>query len=199
MTGTVFHLVRHGSHDLLGKVLVGRGPVSLNAAGQAQAEAVAAMLETAGLAAVFSSPRERAVQTAGPIATRAGLEVTIDPDLDELDLGEWTGARFGSLHDDPRWRAFNLFRGGTPVPGGEDMLAVQARAVTSVLRLRAAYPGNALAVVSHADVIKAVLAHFLGMPLDLMRRLDIAPASRSVVTVYQEDAVVQAVNLPPGQ
>jgi len=198
VSGTVFHLVRHASHDLLGKVLVGRGPVSLSATGLAEAETVAAALAKAGLAAVVSSPRERALQTAGPIAARSGLEVIADPSLDELDLGEWTGARFGSLHDDPRWRAFNLFRGSTPVPGGEDMLAVQARAVALLLRLRAAHPGGAVAVVSHADVIKAVLVHFLGMPLDLMRRLEVAPASRSVVTLYPEDAIVQAVNLPPG-
>ena len=197
MSGTVFHLVRHGSHDLLGKVLVGRGPVSLSAAGQAEAEAVAAVLVEAGLAAVVSSPRERALQTAAPIAARAGLTVAVDPGLDELDLGEWTGAQFGSLHDDPRWRAFNVFRGSTRVPGGEDMLAVQARAVASLLRLRAAHPGEAVAVVSHSDVIKAVLAHFLGMPLDLMRRIEVAPASRSVVALYQEDAVVETVNLPP--
>lgn len=197
MNGTVFHLVRHGAHDLLGKVLVGRGPVSLSAAGRAEAEAVAGALAGAGLAMVVSSPRERALQTAAPIAARAGLEVAVDPAVDELDLGEWTGAELGPLHNDPRWRAFNVFRASTPVPGGEDMLAVQARAVASVLRLRAAHPGGVVAVVSHADVIKAVLAHFLGMPLDLMRRLEVAPASRSVVAVYQDDAVVEAVNLPP--
>lgn len=198
MSGTVFHLVRHGSHDLLGKVLVGRGPVSLSATGQAEAEAVAAVLSNAGLTAVVSSPRERAAQTAASIAARAGLEVTVDPGLDELDLGEWTGAQFGSLHDDARWRAFNLFRGSTSAPGGEAMLAVQARAVASLLRLRATHPGAAVAVVSHADVIKAMLAHYLGMPLDLMRRLNVAPGSRSMVMLDQEDAIVQAVNLPPG-
>lgn len=197
MSATTFHLVRHASHDLLGKVLVGRGPVSLNAAGQAEAEAVAAALADAALGAVVSSPQERSLQTAGPIAARAGLEVQQDPGLDELDLGAWTGARFGSLHGDARWRAFNVFRGSAPVPGGEDMLAVQARAVACLLRLQAAFPDRAVAVVSHADVIKAVLVHFLGMPLDLMRRIEVAPASRSVVTLYQEDAVVKAVNLPP--
>ena len=199
MSGTVFHLVRHASHDLLGKVLVGRGPVSLSEAGRAEAQAVAAVLAVAGLAAVVSSPQERALQTAGPIAAGAGLEVAVDAGLAELDLGEWTGARFGTLHDDPRWRAFNVFRGSAPVPGGESMLAVQARAVASLLRLNDAHPGGAVAVVSHADVIKAVLVHFLGMPLDLMRRFDVAPGSRSVVALYQEDAVVQAVNLPPGR
>lgn len=197
MTATVFHLVRHGSHDLLGRVLVGRGKVSLSATGQAEAEAVAATLAGLGVAAVVCSPQDRARETAAPIAARCGLAVEVDSGLDELDLGEWTGARFGTLHGDARWRAFNTFRGSAPVPGGESMLAVQARAVETVLRLRAAYPDGAVALVSHADVIKALLVHFLAMPLDLMRRIEIAPASRSVLTLYAEDAVVQAVNLPP--
>ena len=125
------------------------------------------------------------------------MALEIDHGLDELDLGAWTGARFGTLHGDPRFRAFNVFRGSAPVPEGESMLAVQARAVGTVLRLRQAHPDATLALVSHADVIKAILVHFLAMPLDLMRRIELVPASRSVLTLYDEDAVVQAVNLPP--
>jgi broad specificity phosphatase PhoE len=199
VSATTFHLVRHASHDLLGRALVGRGPVSLSPAGREEAAAIAATLGGLGLAAVACSPRERALETARPLAARAGLEVTVEPGLDELDLGAWTGARFGTLDDDPRWRAFNVFRGTAPVPDGESMLAVQARAVACVLRLRAAYPDASVALVSHADVIKAVLVHFLGMTLDLMRRIELAPGSRSVLTLYDEDAVVQAINLPPGQ
>jgi probable phosphoglycerate mutase len=196
VTATIFHLIRHGSHDLLGKVLVGRGPVSLSDAGRSEAEAVAAALGSQRLAAVLSSPRERALQTAAPIAARAGLEVQVEHGLDELDLGDWTGARFGTLHGDPRWRAFNSFRGSTQIPGGENILAVQARAVGAMLRLREQYPDAAVALVSHGDVIKAALVHFLAMPLDLMRRIEISPASRSVVELHDEAVTVQAVNLP---
>ena len=92
MSATTFHLVRHASHDLLGRVLVGRGPVSLSAAGLREAEAVAAELAQAGLDAVASSPRERALRTAEPIASRCGLSVEVEAGLDELDLGSWTGA-----------------------------------------------------------------------------------------------------------
>lgn len=163
-----------------------------------EAEAVAATLAGAGLAAVVSSPLVRALQTAAPIAGQSGLPVEVDPGLDELDLGAWTGAPFGTLDDDLRWRAFNVFRGSAPVPDGESMLAVQARAVASLLRLRAVHPNAAVALVSHADVIKAVLVHFLAMPLDLMRRIEVGPGSRSVLVLCDEDAVVQAINLPPG-
>lgn len=196
MSTTTFHLVRHASHELLGRVLVGRGPVLLSAAGRAEAAAVAAALADARLAAVVSSPQERALRTAMPIAARAGVDVTVDPGLAELDMGDWTGLRFETLAADPRWRAFNAFRGGTPIPGGETMATVQARAVGCVLNLRAAFPDTALALVSHGDVIKAVLAHFLGVPLDQLRRIELAPASRSVVVLYEDDAVVQAMNLP---
>jgi len=192
--GTVFHLVRHASHDLVGRVLVGRGPVALSEAGQREAGMVSRMLAGAGLAGVVTSPQPRAQQTAAVIAARTGVAVTVDPGLDELDFGAWTGAAFDALQDDPCWRAFNTFRGGTPIPGGETMLAVQARAVGTVLRLRDAHPDTALALVSHADVLKAVLAHFLGMPLDLIGRIELAPASRSLLTVFETDAVVQGVN-----
>jgi probable phosphoglycerate mutase len=150
------------------------------------------------LAAVLSSPQERAWKTAAAIAARAELTVTAEPGLDELDFGAWTGMSFDSLAGDPRWRAFNTFRSAAPIPGGETMLAVQARAVAAVLRLRAAWPDAALALVSHADVLKAILAHFLGMPLELMRRIELAPASRSELVVYEENALVRAVNLAAG-
>ncbi|MBV9734531.1 MAG: histidine phosphatase family protein, partial [Acidisphaera sp.] len=114
----------------------------------------------------------------------------------EVDFGDWTGDRFEALHARPEWRAFNRFRSTAPIPGGETMLAAQARAVGAVLRLRAAHPDAELAVVSHADVIKAVLAHFLAAPLDLFSRIEIAPASRSVVVLYDETAAIAGVNLP---
>jgi probable phosphoglycerate mutase len=213
MTATLFHLVRHASHDRGDHVLVGRGPAALSAEGRREAEAVAAVLAAGAagpsgmggtasasplLAAVFSSPQERAQQTAVAIAARAGLTVVAEPGLDELDFGAWTGMPFDALAGDPRWRAFNTFRSAAPIPEGETMLAVQARAVAAVLRLRAAWPDAALALVSHADVLKAILAHFLGMPLELMRRIELAPGSRSELVVYEEDAVVRGMNLPAG-
>jgi broad specificity phosphatase PhoE len=211
MSATLFHLVRHASHDRGSEVLVGRGPAALSAQGEREAAALAGSggfaAGTEGglggpaaprLAAVVSSPRERARRTAEAIAARARLAVTEEPGLDELDFGAWTGMSFAALREDPRWQAFNTFRSAAPIPGGETMLAVQARAVTVVLRLRAAWPDAALVLVSHADVLKAVLAHFLAVPLELMRRIELAPASRSELVVWEQDAVVRGVNLPAG-
>jgi len=196
---TVFHLVRHATYGLIGHVLAGRTPGHrLNPAGQAQAAALAASLAALPIAAIVSSPLERTRETAEAIAAPHGLPVQIEPDLIEIDFGEWTGSAFPALHALPEWRAFNSFRSSTPIPGGETMLAAQSRAVAAILRQRAAHPGSELVVVSHGDVVKAILAHFLGMPLDLFRRLDIAPGSRSVLALHDEDAQVRAVNLPSG-
>jgi broad specificity phosphatase PhoE len=190
------HLVRHASHDLLGRVLVGRGPVEINAAGTNETASVCRALASSVLAAVISSPQQRAVQMADAIAIASGLTPIFDPGLDEMDMGEWTGVSFGDLQCDPRWQAFNRFRSSAPIPGGETMLAVQARAVAAVIRLRRQYPDASVALVSHSDVLKSILMHFLGMPLDLIHRLDLAPASRSIVELYDQGAVVRAINLP---
>ena len=190
------HLVRHASHDLLGRVLVGRGPVSINATGINETAAVCRSLAGSNLVAVISSPQQRAMQLASSIAHIAGLAPTIDPGLDEMDMGEWTGASFDDLHNDPRWQAFNNFRSAAPIPGGETMLAVQARAVGVLIRLQLEYSNASVALVSHSDVLKSILMHLLGMPLDLIHRFDLAPASRSIVELYDRGAVIRAINLP---
>ena len=195
---TTVHLIRHASYDLLGRVLAGRSPGHfLNARGRPEAAALAASLAQLPLAAVVSSPLERTRETAAPIAERLGLSVAIDDDLSEIDYGDWTGSPIAELHASPAWRRFNSFRGTAEIPGGETMLAAQARALRAVLRLRAAWPEHQIAVVSHGDIVKAVLAHFLAMPLELMRRMEISPASRSVLALHDADACVLGVNLPP--
>jgi broad specificity phosphatase PhoE len=195
---TTFHLVRHASYDQLGRVLAGRTPGhSLNRTGQAEAEALAEALAERPIAAVFSSPLERARETAHPVAARHSLRLAIDPALDEIDFGEWAGLTLDELHAYPAWRRFNAFRSTTPIPGGETMLAVQARALAALIRMRSSYPEGEVVAVSHGDVIKAILAHFLALPLDLIGRIEVAPASRSVVVLSDRDARILAINLPP--
>ncbi len=195
---TTFHLIRHGDYSLLGRVLAGRtSGYSLSEAGLAQAHSVAEALAFLPILAVVSSPLERTRETAEPIAEALGLPVTIDEDVIEIDFGEWTGRTFESLRTWPGWPNFTRFRSTAQVPGGESMLAVQARSVAAIVRLRETYPEGEVVIVSHGDVIKSILAHFLTIPLDMFRRFDIGPASRSVVTVTDEDARVLTVNLPP--
>ena len=191
---TVFHLVRHGDYPLLNRVLAGRLPGhSLSDAGRAQAQSVARALAGEGVEAVVSSPLERALETAEPIAASLGLPITTDTDLNEIDFGAWTGMEFAALHADSEWQAWNRVRSCALVPGGETMLAAQARAMAALSR----HGGRrAVAMVSHADVIKAILAHALGAPIDLFGRIEIAPGSRSIVALDDDGPRVQGVNLP---
>ncbi len=196
---TTFHLVRHASYGALGQVLAGRAEGwALDEAGLDEAERLARGLAGRRLDAVVSSPIERARQTAAPVARACGLEVAIESGMAEIDFGEWTGRAFVELHADPLWRAWNMHRGVSPIPGGETMALAQARALAALTALRDRWPDGELVVVSHADVIKGVLASLLGSPLDLMHRMAIDPASRSVVRLFREEAQVLAINLPPG-
>jgi len=188
-------LIRHAAHDLLGRTLLGRAAgVRLSAAGTRDAADVAERLADSGLRAIYSSPRERARDTATPLAERLRLEVQIAPELDEIDFGEWTDRPFDELDGLERWRRFNEFRSCTRSPNGESMIEVQARFLRLAERLAAIHDGELVALVSHGDVIRAALAHYLGIHLDLFRRLQISPASLSVVRVGSYGPEVLMVN-----
>jgi probable phosphoglycerate mutase len=195
VTGTTFLLVRHAAHDALGKTLTGRAPgIALSAKGQAQSEALAERLAPVPVAAIYSSPLERAYQTAEPLARRLGLEVKISPQVGEMEFGEWSGLSFEELAPDPRWNNFNLYRSGTPPPGGELMAEVQCRMVRELDRLRHFHPDEAVVMVSHGDVIRAALAYYLGVPLDLFQRIEISPASMSIVRLFEHGPQVLRMN-----
>ncbi len=189
------YLIRHATNPLVGKTIPGWMPgVHLNAAGRAEAERLAGSLRGQGIARVFSSPLERALETAEPVAKMAGVSVEIRERLGEMRPGEFTGRTLADLDQDPRWRKFNEFRGMTRAPGGELMLETQARMVAELLCLREQYPNESVAAISHADPIRAALAYFLGMPLDLYYRLEISPASASVLKLEEWGPQVLAVN-----
>jgi broad specificity phosphatase PhoE len=192
---TTFLLVRHAATDAVGRVLSGRAPgVALNGAGRAQAAALAERLAGSGATAVYTSPLERARETADAVAARLAVPARPLDALTEIDFGEWTGRAWDALAGAERWTHFNSFRAGTSPPGGELALHAQARAVGALLELRDAHAAETVVVVSHADVLKAVLGHFLGIPIDLQRRLVLAPASVSALRVEPWDASVEFVN-----
>lgn len=196
---TTIHLIRHASYDAIGRVLAGRSEGwPINAAGRAEADQVAGRLAGAKLRTVVASTIERAHQTAAPIAAAHGIAVAVHPGLDEIDFGTWTGVPFDELHADPRWQIWNRHRGLAPIPGGETMVAVLARALAVLGDLRLAWPDGNAALVSHADVIRALLGYLLGSPLDFFHRLTIDPASRSEIRLWDDGVQVVSVNLPPG-
>lgn len=196
---TTFILIRHGMTDAVGHTIAGRTPgVNLNAAGVAQAERLAAHLAAMPITHIYSSPLERARQTAEPLARATNCEVRISEPFNELDFGAWTNRALAELDPLPEWKAFNARRSTAVPPGGELMLEVQARTVAELERLRALHEDRCVAVVSHADVIRALLAHLLGAPLDLLLRLHLDPATFSVVEAYDEgDYAVRCINCQP--
>jgi probable phosphomutase (TIGR03848 family) len=181
---TTFALIRHASNGLVGHTIVGRMPgVPLSSSGRDEAEALARQLEGSPIQALYSSPLERARATAEHIADGLCLEVQIADELNEIDYGQWTNRTLADLRDIPEWRRFNLFRSGSPIPDGESMIEVQDRMLRLIARLCTAHPEQMVALVSHGDVIKATLAYYLGVPLDLFQRIEISPASLSMVRV----------------
>lgn len=192
-------LIRHGSTDPLGRVLYGRTPgVHLNSEGRRQAEAVARMLKQRyTLREVVSSPLERTCETAQYIADAQGLDLTTEEDLNEIDFGSWMGMSFEELGDREDWRRYNASRSTTSPPGGESMMQVQARAWRGLANIMCRYqPGEdvSIAVVSHGDVVRGLLLLMLGMAIDHIHRLEIAPGSVSEVLVGAGEPRVVHVN-----
>jgi probable phosphoglycerate mutase len=175
-------LVRHALCDHVGRVIAGRTPgIHLNETGRAQAGELSRGLASLPIEAVYSGPLERAQETAEPIAQALGLPVSLASGLDELDFGTWTGQSIEELDRQPLWRAFNTFRSSTRIPGGELAGEVVARALDEAARFEREHPGAVVVAVSHGDVIRSLVAHYAGMPIDLLLRLEISPASVSAV------------------
>jgi probable phosphoglycerate mutase len=192
---SVFLLIRHANNPSIGKFVPGRNAgVHLNEEGKAQAEALAERLERVSIDAIYSSPLERTVETALPLSRRLGLEIHASEKLAEIDIGDWSGMEFKQLTNDPLWRQYNAFRTGTRPPNGELMVEVQQRMVSEVERLRKEYPGGILAVFSHADPIKTVLAHYAGIPLDFFLRLEISLTSVSAVSINDHGPKILCMN-----
>ena len=186
-------LVRHASHGDVGEVLTGHLPGrDLTPEGRAQAELLAGRLASVRVGRVLSSPRARAQQTAAAIATLQGMSVETEAALDEIDFGDWAGQRFVTLDADPAWRAWNATRGLAATPAGDTMLAVQHRTRTLLRGLAAA--GGRIVLVSHADVIRAIVADHLGMTIDNWARLEISPASVTTLAIGTASATLLGLN-----
>ncbi|MGV3757967.1 MAG: MSMEG_4193 family putative phosphomutase [Actinomycetota bacterium] len=197
---TLVLLVRHGQTPTTGKVLPGRATgLHLADAGRAQAEAVAeriAALQTdeRKVATVYASPLERTRETAAPIATALGLRVRTAKGLLEADFGDWTGQELKRLSKLPEWRTVQRNPSGFRFPGGESFTEMQVRICSELDRLRREHEGGVVVAVSHADPIKAAVAHALGTHLDLFQRIVVSPCSVSAILYTVEGPVVLAVN-----
>lgn len=179
---TLVLLIRHGQTPTTGQILPGRTPgLHLAERGHTQANEVAQRLEGLEIAALYSSPMERAQETAAPTAALLGLEVGSEEGLIECDFGEWTGRRLSELNKLPEWKEVQHSPSTFRFPGGESFVEMQDRIVAAVSSLAEKHPGEVIAAFSHADTIKAAVAHFVGTPLDSFQKIHIDTAAISVV------------------
>lgn len=199
-SSTLILLVRHGQTPTTGKILPGRAAgLHLAEAGVSQAHRVAERIaELHSVDAIYASPLERARETAAPIGKALKQRVKIEKGLLECDFGDWTGAELGKLMKKPEWstvqRAPSTFR----FPSGESFTEMQTRMVTALDKIRAAHPGGTVVCVSHADPIKAAVAHAMGTHLDLFQRIVIGTCSVSAIAYSGHGPIVLTVNSTGG-
>lgn len=197
---TLVLLVRHGTTPTTGKVLPGRARgLRLADSGKKQAERAAVRIAELGkIAALYSSPLERARETAAPISRALRAPVRIDRGLLECDFGAWTGQSLRRLMKKPEWttvqRSPSVFR----FPDGESFVEMQTRMVGALDVIRRRHPGQTVVCVSHADPIKAVVAHAMGTPLDLFQRIVISTCSVSAILYTDTAPIVLTVNSTGG-
>lgn len=190
-SATTFLLIRHAAHSRVYDTLCGRMPgVTLSEEGRRQAAMLGVRVRAEDVAAVHSSPVQRAMETAQAF----GLPVTVDPAFEEFDFGAWVGRRFDTMTEDPEWQAWNARRASSRPPGGETMAEVRARATAGLHRLHDTHNGGTVAVVSHGDVVKSVLLGVLGVSDDAHDRIEVAPASVSRLVVWDGGARVIGIN-----
>lgn len=199
-SGTRVILVRHGQTPTTGKTLPGRAAgLHLSDVGRSQADSVAERIRgIQGIKAIYASPLERTRETAAPIARALGLRTAIDRGLIECDFGDWTGAELAKLAKLPEWstvqKAPSVFR----FPSGESFIEMQTRMVSAIEKLCRQHPGETIVCVSHADPIKAAVAHALGTHIDLFQRIVISTCSATVVHYTSHGPIVLAVNSTGG-
>ena len=199
-TATLVLLVRHGQTPTTGKLLPGRAPgLHLADSGAKQAQGAADRIAAlAKVDAIYSSPLERARETAAPIAAVRRVKVQIDKGLLECDFGEWTGAELKRLMKLPEWNTVQRAPSTFTFPGGESFTSMQARIVSAIDRLRAKHPGGTIVCVSHADPIKAAVAHAMGTHIDLFQRIVISTCSITAIAYGMGAPVVLTVNSTGG-
>jgi probable phosphomutase (TIGR03848 family) len=198
---TLVYLIRHAQNEyIVEKKLPGWLPgIHLNDSGVAQANAVANALAKIRIAAVYSSPLERAIETAEPIADVKGLDVIPRPGLGEVRCGRWQGKSLKTLRRYKLWKIIQHTPSLAKFPEGESFTEAQSRIVAEIesLRMKHSKPKETIICVSHSDTIKLAIAHYLGLPLDMFQRLTIEPASISILSVGKSYIRLVRLNATP--
>ncbi len=193
-------LIRHGENDYTktGRLAGCLPEVHLNEHGQKQAVELAEALQNAPIKAIYTSPLERARETAAPLAEKLGLAPQIRAGLIEVNIGEWVGAELKSLMKQPVWKIVQHSPSRFRFPGGESFAECQGRLVSEIEAIaREHKPEEVIAVVSHSDPIKLALAYYLGMPLDYFQRLGCETASVNMLMLSETGAMLLKLNQKP--
>jgi len=193
-------LIRHGENEYVktGR-MAGRLPdVHLNERGQQQARELAEALAQAPIKALYSSPMERAMETATPLAEKLGLPIIIRPGLLETNIGDWAGMELKAARKLPEWKTVQSAPSRFRFPGGESFVEIQARLVNEIETIAKAHQNDELvACVSHADPIKLIVAYYMGMPLDHFQRLACDTASVTMLMLGGNGAALLKLNQRP--
>jgi probable phosphoglycerate mutase len=190
---TTFLLIRHGECDTGGKISGHTRGFHLTQNGKDQADAMAQRLKDIQISALYSSPIERAIETACYIERQKNIVMEIREELIEVNFGDWTGIKMASLSDNTYWNNFNIFKGAFRIPEGEMVEEIASRMCRFIEEVRRKVSGN-IAIVSHGDPIKTVIAQYTGIPLDYIIRFDILPASISVLQIDDYGACLNCLN-----
>ena len=193
---TTVLFIRHGENEWTkSHKLAGRTPgVHLNDQGKKQAKALGKRLANTALDAIYASPLERTMETAQAIARHQPVEVQSRAGLLEVDYGKWTGKEISKLSKKKSWPIIQHYPSGASFPGGETMYEMQTRFVKEVTALVAQHPGETIAIVGHADLIKSAVAHYLGVHFDLFQRIVISTASLTTVWFTRMGPRVVSIN-----
>ena len=184
----IFLLIRHGDNDYVGRRLAGHLPgVHLNEKGRQQAELIAKILCKAPIKAIYSSPLERAIETATPLAQALNLPVCIRPGLIEINFGRWQGKTGKQMRRLKLWKVVQETPSQMRFPDGESFVDAQERLRQEIEAIREAHDDKDLVVCfSHNDAISLVIAFYLGLPLDHFQRLSFGTASMTVLSLFKD-------------
>lgn len=191
-------LMRHGENDFMAKRLLGRLPdVHLNAKGTRQAYKIAEILSALPVKAIYCSPMERTIETIEPFADLKGLEILVAPEINEIDYGDWQGKRYETLMTKKLWRQIRKAPSEVTLPDGESFLDAQKRVVTFLDGISETHSKNELIVcMTHADVIRLTVAHYLGMCPNDFQRLSVGVATITKLYLHKGKAVFGPIGQP---
>lgn len=195
---TTLWLVRHAVTAHTGKKLSGwMDGIPLTEEGKTQAAVTADAMQHLPLKAVYSSPLDRTAQTARAIARPHGLAVRSLRGIGEVEYGRWTNRSMKGLIRTKLWTKVQQWPSAARFPEGESIREVQVRALAAIEKIAEEHPEDSVCCVSHADVIKLVMAHYLGVHIDLFQRIVVAPGSISAVALSDRGPMVLGLNVQP--